>query len=104
MKDAKKTMLAAGVAVGLGAVLASGALAADDVKPRVRDLGIEIGVLQPGKWNAITDVEGVLVGQVSLIDDAKGMNTGVTAILPHAENVFQTRSRPASSSGTLSAR
>lgn len=61
MKDAKKTMLAAGVAVGLGAVLASGALAADDVKPRVRDLGIEIGVLQPGKWNAITDVEGVFV-------------------------------------------
>lgn len=91
MKDAKKTMLAAGVAVGLGAVLASGALAADDVKPRVRDLGIEIGVLQPGKWNAITDVEGVLVGQVSLIDDAKGMNTGVTAILPHAENVFQNK-------------
>lgn len=45
MKDAKKTILAAGVAVGLGAVLASGALAADDVKPRVRDLGIEIGVL-----------------------------------------------------------
>ena len=77
--------------------LPSAPLAADDEAPGARSLGIEIGVLQPGKWNAITDVEGVLVGQVSLIDDAKGMISGVTAILPHAENVFRTRSWPASS-------
>ena len=34
---------------------------------RARELGIEPGILTPGKWNAITDVEGVLVGQKTLI-------------------------------------
>jgi D-aminopeptidase len=55
---------------------------------RARDLGIEIGVMQPGQFNAITDVPGVKVGHVTLI---KGDNirTGVTAILPHGENIFQ---------------
>ena len=55
---------------------------------RARDLGIEPGVLPPGKLNAITDVAGVRVGHATLI---KGDNvrTGVTAILPHAGNLFQ---------------
>lgn len=55
---------------------------------RVRDYGIEIGVLKPGKNNAITDVKGVKVGHTTLI---KGNNirTGVTAILPHSDNIFQ---------------
>src|SRR5947208_2466200 len=35
-------------------------------RPRARDLGVMPGVLPAGKWNAITDVEGVLVGQVTL--------------------------------------
>lgn len=54
----------------------------------LRDYGIRIGVLQPGKWNAITDVPGVLVGQKTLVkgDDVR---TGVTAILPYAGNIFQ---------------
>lgn len=54
----------------------------------LRDYGIRIGVLPPGRWNAITDVPGVLVGQKTLIqgDDVR---TGVTAILPYAGNVFQ---------------
>ena len=34
----------------------------------LRDDGIAIGVLQPGRWNAITDVPGVLVGQKTLIE------------------------------------
>ena len=42
-----------------------------------------------GQWNAITDVEGVQVGQMSLIDPARSIFTGVTAILPHAGNLFQ---------------
>lgn len=58
-------------------------------RPRARKLGIEIGVLKPGRFNAITDVEGVLVGQTTLHDDSIGMHTGVTAILPHPGNVFQ---------------
>jgi len=55
---------------------------------RVRDYGIEIGVLHPGPLNAITDVEGVSVGHTTLIqkDDIR---TGVTAILPHSGNIFQ---------------
>ncbi|HEY8229707.1 MAG TPA: P1 family peptidase [Rhodanobacteraceae bacterium] len=54
----------------------------------LRDYGIRIGVLQPGQWNAITDVPGVLVGQKTLVqgDDVR---TGVTAILPYAGNIFQ---------------
>jgi D-aminopeptidase len=51
-------------------------------------VGLQIGVLPPGPLDAITDVSGVRVGQVTL---ARGdsINTGVTAILPHAGNVFQ---------------
>lgn len=57
-------------------------------RPRARDLGIVVGILPPGKNNAITDVAGVRVGHTTLI---KGDNvrTGVTAILPHAGNLFQ---------------
>lgn len=54
----------------------------------LRDLGINIGVLEPGTLNAITDVEGVKVGHETLIE-GKNIRTGVTAILPHAGNIFQ---------------
>lgn len=53
-----------------------------------RNFGIALGVLNPGKWNAITDVPGVAVGQVTLVEGT-GVRTGVTAILPHQENLFQ---------------
>lgn len=53
-----------------------------------RELGISVGVLPPGPLNAITDVAGVLVGQVT-ITRGNSINTGVTAILPHRGNVFQ---------------
>ncbi len=55
---------------------------------RARDLGIEIGVFKTGKFNAITDVNGVMVGHVTLIS-GKEIRTGVTAILPHPGNIFQ---------------
>ena len=56
----------------------------------LRDYGISIGVLQPGQWNAITDVPGVEVGHKTLVsgDDVR---TGVTAVLPHAGNIFQAK-------------
>src|SRR5689334_5394683 len=57
-------------------------------RPRARDLGVVVGILPPGKNNAITDVEGVRVGQTTLIKD-NNVRTGVTAILPHAGNLFQ---------------
>lgn len=55
---------------------------------RVRDYGIKIGVLPTGKLNAITDVPGVKVGHVTLIEGSS-IRTGVTAILPHDGNIFQ---------------
>ncbi|MGY6745009.1 MAG: P1 family peptidase [Cecembia sp.] len=55
---------------------------------RARDFGIEIGVMNTGHYNSITDVEGVKVGQVTkIIGD--NIRTGVTAILPHEGNLFQ---------------
>src|SRR5215216_1399438 len=57
-------------------------------RKRVRELGIFPGILPVGKLNTITDVWGVKVGHVTLVagDDVR---TGVTAILPHAGNIFQ---------------
>lgn len=55
---------------------------------RATDLGLRIGVLSPGKLNAITDVQGVKVGQTTIIK-ADSIRTGVTAILPHNGNLFQ---------------
>jgi D-aminopeptidase len=61
---------------------------AQERRPRARDLGLAPGVFEPGALNAITDVAGVRVGQVTLAvgDDVR---TGVTAILPHGGNIFQ---------------
>lgn len=56
-------------------------------RPRTRELGIKVGVLPTGALNAITDVAGVLVGHTTLIRGAN-VRTGVTAILPHNENLF----------------
>ena len=64
------------------------ALGQGDSRPRARDIGLSPGVLDPGPLNAITDVPGVLVGQVTLME-GDHIRTGVTAILPHAGNVFQ---------------
>ncbi|WP_317235005.1 P1 family peptidase [Roseivirga pacifica] len=55
---------------------------------RPRDLGIKIGVLPVGQFNAITDVPGVSVGHTTLIN-GDHVRTGVTAILPHQGNIFQ---------------
>lgn len=56
-------------------------------KKRIRDYGIEIGEMKKGRLNAITDVEGVKVGHVTLSEG--DMQTGVTAILPHSGNLFK---------------
>lgn len=42
-----------------------------------------------GARNLITDVPGVKVGHVTLIDQGKDIHTGVTAILPHTRNLFR---------------
>jgi len=55
---------------------------------RIRDFGVEIGVLSPGKLNAITDVAGIKVGHSTLII-GDSIRTGVTAVIPHSGNIFQ---------------
>jgi len=57
-------------------------------RPRARELGITVGVLPTGALNAITDVEGVLVGHTT-ITRGDNVRTGVTAILPHSGNLFR---------------
>ena len=79
----KASMVAALGALG---VLAAGGDAV--AGPRAREAGVVIGVLPPGPLNAITDVEGVKVGQVTRVE-GRQINTGVTAILPHGGNLFQ---------------
>lgn len=65
---------------------------------RARELGVQLGRFKPGRWNAITDVEGVQVGHSTIIRGAgplrrgKGpVRTGVTAILPNEKNIFEQR-------------
>lgn len=57
-------------------------------RPRLRDLGVNVGVIPPGPLNAITDVAGVRVGHATILRGAD-VRTGVTAILPHAGNLFR---------------
>ena len=75
-------VFATGIGLSLAAVAAaqpvavryeqsvSGSRAApgENERPRARDLGIAPGVLPPGPLNAITDVPGVRVGHVTLIE------------------------------------
>jgi D-aminopeptidase len=78
-------VLAGVVAMGFDPAVSS---AADPPRPRARDLGIEPGVFPPGPLNAITDVDGVRVGHVTL-NHGEDIRTGVTAILPHGGNLFR---------------
>lgn len=57
---------------------------------RARELGVAPGVFATGRHNAITDVVGVRVGQVTLTQ-GDNVRTGVTAILPHAGNLYRDR-------------
>ena len=55
-------------------------------RQRARELGIELGSMETGKLNAITDVEGVGVGHSTLVE-GDSIRTGVTAIAPHGGNL-----------------
>ena len=59
-------------------------------RERIRDLGIAPGILPTGTLNAISDVDGVLVGHRTLIE-GEGIRTGVTAILAHDGNLYRDR-------------
>ena len=76
--------------VSLVSLLATQTLLANDNDPRARDAGITPGIYAPGPLNAITDVAGVKVGHVSL-NEGDEIRTGVTAILPHSDNLYQNK-------------
>jgi D-aminopeptidase len=64
-------------------------------RARARELGIILGTMSPGPLNAITDVAGVRVGHATIVRGSgplvRGVGpvrTGVTALLPHGENIF----------------
>ncbi|MGI9182469.1 MAG: P1 family peptidase [Longimicrobiaceae bacterium] len=61
-----------------------------ETRPRAREVGVAPGILPTGPLNAITDVPGVRVGQVTLREGAS-IRTGVTAILPHGGNLFRNK-------------
>jgi D-aminopeptidase len=51
-------------------------------------LGLAPGVFEPGPLDAITDVAGVRVGHVTLVE-GEAVRTGVTVVVPHGGNLFQ---------------
>ena len=71
-------------------LLAMQPAAAQEQRVRARDLGIAPGIFATGANNAITDVDGVRVGQVTL-REGDTVRTGVTAILPHPGNAYLSR-------------
>jgi D-aminopeptidase len=89
MTLAKIVGLTCGLMLAMGVAMAQTEhSAAENTRPRAKDLGIRIGVMESGSLDAITDVAGVEVGQATIIqgDDVR---TGVTAILPRTGNMFQ---------------
>ncbi len=80
------------LAVGAAALNATGmeAQATPPGRARARELGVAPGIFRPGSHNAITDVAGVRVGQVTVVE-GDNVRTGVTAILPHDGNPFLDR-------------
>lgn len=83
------TQLCPGALLLLACLLAASSSSAQQ-RARARALGIRPGVLVPGPYNAITDVSGVRVGQVT-VQVGDSVRTGLTAILPHGGNVFMDR-------------
>ena len=57
-------------------------------RPLPREVGLCLGTLPAGPWNAITDVPGVRVGHTSVIEGSD-VRTGVTVVLPHGGNLFR---------------
>ncbi|MBR4829699.1 MAG: P1 family peptidase [Muribaculaceae bacterium] len=56
----------------------------------LREWGFPTGIFPTGQYNAITDVPGVTVGHVTLIE-GDSIRTGVTAIVPHRGDIFRNK-------------
>ena len=57
------------------------------MRKRLRQLGYAVGRFPTGERNALVDVPGVLVGHRTL-NEGERLRTGVTAILPHGDNLY----------------
>jgi D-aminopeptidase len=80
-----------GIAVVLLVCLIAEAQSASPARrPRASDIGLQVGVLPAGPLDAITDVAGVEVGQTTIVR-GDNVRTGVTAVLPHAGNLYRER-------------
>lgn len=88
MERASRPLRAFSTAVAALLLAAPGVLSQPGERPRARDLGLRPGIYEPGPLNAITDVDGVRVGHVTIVE-GDDIRTGVTAILPHGGNLFR---------------
>lgn len=77
------------VLIAVAMVLGMATLVAQQHKT-LREWGFPTGIFQTGQYNAITDVPGVTVGHVTLIE-GDSVRTGVTAIVPHQGNIFRNK-------------
>jgi D-aminopeptidase len=85
VRSPHRIALAGALSLACGTAFAQG-----PAPQRARQMGVKPGVFAPGASNAITDVSGVLVGHAT-VDAGDSVHTGVTAIRPHAGNLFQDR-------------
>lgn len=79
-------------AAGAASTVSGAAYATSGPYVKAPALGIHIGRLQPGRYDAITDVAGVRVGHVThvsgsgkLVPGVGPVRTGVTAVLPRTD-------------------
>jgi D-aminopeptidase len=89
----RATLAGAAIIPSVPPLLSVPVLADDGRRKRLRELGIIIGDLAPGPFNAITDVRGVRVGHTTIIEgQGKGAaRTGITVLLPHEGNIYEER-------------
>ena len=86
MRDRLVCLLVAAIA-SASVVAQSDAQESEESRPRARDIGLVVGICEPGEMNAITDVGKVKVGHTTVVrgDDIR---TGVTAIIPAEGNLY----------------
>ena len=86
MKMVNKLFIAATILCAVA--LAAAPSSPSNVRPRVSDLGLRVGIIPTGPLDAITDVAGVEVGSTTIIR-GDNIRTGVTAVLPHTGNLYR---------------
>ena len=86
MRDRLVCLLVAAIALA-SVVAQSDAQESEESRPRAREIGLVVGIFEPGEMNAITDVGKVKVGHTTVVrgDDIR---TGVTAIIPAEGNLY----------------